>query len=76
MEPVTELDLSLLMKTMMVDEDDDGINDNRQMDGSGNQYKYGEGQGLGKRYGPGDGLGHGGNGPHDGTGYGPGNCQD
>jgi hypothetical protein len=59
-----------------VDEDDDGINDNRQMDGAGNQYKYGEGQGLGKRYGSGDGLGHGGNGPHDGTGHGPGNCQD
>ena len=46
------------------------------MDGSGNQHKYGSGQGLGKRYGPDDGIDNSDNGPHDGTGYGPGNCQD
>ena len=59
-----------------VDEDDDGMNDNQPMDGSGNQHKYGNEQRLGKRYGPSDGTGNSGNGPHDGTGCGPGNCQD
>ena len=58
-----------------VDENNDGINDNRQMNGSGNQNKCGNGNCLGKRYGPGNGTGHGGNGPHDGNGFGPGNCQ-
>ena len=32
-----------------IDEDNDGRNDNCPMDGSGNQYKYGQGQCLGKR---------------------------
>ena len=45
-----------------VDEDGDGMNDLRPMDGTGHQYKRGSMQGLG---------------PRDGTGFGPGNgnCQ-
>jgi hypothetical protein len=57
-----------------VDLDGDGINDNCLMDGTGNQYRYGNQQGKG--YGPGDNTGHKGIGPRDGTGFGPGNCQE
>ena len=53
------------------DVDEDGVNDNRLMDGSGNQYRYSSEQG--KRYGPGYGLGHNRLGSLDGKGYGPGN---
>ena len=60
---------------VLFDENDDGINDNRLMDGSGNQYKNGNEEGFGKHYGPGDCTGSCGNGPHYGNGYGPGNCQ-
>lgn len=53
------------------DVDGDGVNDNCLMDGSVNQYRFGGEQA--KRYGPGYGFGHSGNGPRDGTGFGPGN---
>ena len=55
-----------------VDEDGDGINDNCGGTGLGAHNRYRNGGG----YGPGDGKGNKGNGPKDGTGYGPGNCCD
>jgi hypothetical protein len=54
------------------DEDGDGINDNCDGTGLGAHNRYRNGGG----YGPGDGKGNKGNGPKDGTGYGPGNCCD
>jgi len=56
-----------------VDEDGDGINDNCGGTGLGVHNRYRNGGGG---YGPGDGTGNSGNGPKDGTGYGPGNCCD
>ena len=55
-----------------IDEDGDGMNDARLMDGSGNQYKYGAGLMQGSGYGARDGTGFKGQGPHDGSGFGPG----
>jgi len=49
-----------------VDANGDGICDNWPGTGTGTQAK------KGNRYGPGDGTGLQGNGPRDGTGYGPG----
>lgn len=54
-----------------VDIDGDGLNDNRLMDGSGNQYRNGGDQCKG--YGPNYGLKHNGNDPQENSGFGPGN---